>query len=103
MGSGILKILPPNKVSHNQFLYIFFHCGYSLEPCVGLLLWSLSIGPCPYCLFFVTNASIIDYRIASLAGSWRPILLVVGPVPCVLGTVATQMSPFVTGVTLNFA
>ncbi len=89
MGSGVLKTLSPDEVSHYQLLYIFSCSGYSSEPHVGLLLWSLSIGLCRHYLFFITDASVVDYRVASLAGTWGPISLIAGFIPHMLGAVAT--------------
>src|SRR6266702_1595571 len=104
MGSGALKILSSDEVPHNQFLY-FFPCGcYSAKPCVSLLLWGLSGGPCNETLLFFANTSIVDYCIASLTWAWvSPILpLLSGHIPGVLRAVATQVSFLMTGVTLNF-
>src|SRR6266702_1681775 len=101
MGSGGLKTLPSDKVSHHQFLHIFSCGGHSSEPFVCLLLWGLSICSCR-CFFFV-DASVIYHSFASLALSWGPVLLsVVWFVPRVLRTIATEMSLFVAGITLNF-
>ncbi len=103
MGSGTLKTLLSNEVPHYYLLYIFAGGGHPSKPCIGLLLQSLGVCSCRD-YFFITNAPIINYRFMSLALTRGPISLVVTwPIPSMLGAVATEMSLFVTGVTLNFA
>src|SRR6266702_3711416 len=101
MGSGILKTLSFYKVPHDQFLYVFSSCGHSSEPCVGLLLWSLSGRPCNEGLLIFADASVINHCVVSLTRAQGPTLLTVGLVPCVLGAVATQMSLFMACVALT--
>src|SRR6266702_4713887 len=102
MGSGVLKALSSDKISHYQFLYVFSSGGHPSKPLICLLLWSLGICSCR-CYFFVVDTSVIYDGFASLARSRGSIsLVVVRPVPRMLGAIATQMSLFVAGVTLNF-
>src|SRR6266702_1603463 len=103
MGSGVLKTLSSDKVSHHQFLHVFSCGGHSPKPFVCLLLWGLGIRSCRGYFFFI-NTPIIHDGFASLALSWGPVSLVaVRFVPRVLGAIATQVPLFMTGVTLNFA
>src|SRR6266702_1822479 len=103
MGSGVLKTLSSDKISHHQFLHVFSGGGHSSKPFVCLLLWGLGICLCRRHFFFI-DAPVIHNGFASLALSWGPVsLIVVWFVPCVLGAIATQMSLLVAGVTLNFA
>src|SRR6266702_342664 len=104
MGSGVLKTLSSDKVSYYQLLYVFPCSGHSSKPCIGLLLWGLSICSCCHYLLFVASASVINYCFASLALAWGPVSLVITWfVPRMLRAVAAQVSLFVTGITLNFA
>src|SRR6266702_7482509 len=101
MGSGALKTLLSNKVSKNQFLYVVSCGSYSPEPCIGLLLRCLRMSGND---FFVDYASVVDDCFSPLAWAWDPIRLVASwGIPRMLGTIATQMSLFMTGVTLNFS
>src|SRR6266702_6391129 len=102
MGSGVLKTLSSYKIPHDQFLYVFSCSCHSLKPRVCLLLWSLSGGLCDEG-FFVTDTSVINYHIASLAWTQCPVSLIIGLVPGVLRVVVAQMSLFMTCVALNFA
>src|SRR6266702_196803 len=101
MGSGILKTLSSDEVPYDQFLYIFSCCSYPSKPHIGLLLRSLGGCSCRRDLLF-TDASVVDYGVASSAGVWGPVALVVRPIPRMLGTVATQVPFFMTCITLNF-
>jgi len=104
MGSGILKTLSSNKVSHHQFLHVFSHSGHSSKPRIGLLLWGLIVWSFSHRLFIIANASVVNHRFSSLTGMQGPVaLVVVGSIPGMLRAVATQVSLFVTGITLNFA
>ncbi len=89
MGSGILKTLPSNEVSYHEFLYFLSGTSHSSKPGIGLLLGHLST--CHQHLVVFNDASVIHYHFVSLT----PL------VPGVLGAVATEVSFFVTGITLN--
>ena len=104
MGSGVLKTLSSDEISHHQFLHVFSCGGHSSKPFVCLLLWGLN-GRSRYRRFLFAYASIIDYCFASLTGTWSPVALPFSAwlIPRVLGTIATQMSLFMARVTLNFA
>src|SRR6266702_553792 len=104
MGSGALKTLLSDKISHDQFLYLFSCGSHSSEPCIGLLLRGLSVSSCRYYWFLVADASVIDHCFTPLSRSWGPVSSsIIWSVPRVLGAVAAQMSLLVTGITLNFA
>src|SRR6266702_2759113 len=99
MGSGALKTLSSDKIPHNQFLHVFSCGGHPSKPCVRLLLRGLSISPCCYYWLLVADASVVDYRFASLSWLWGPVPpSVVWSVPRMLGAVATQMPLLVTGI-----
>ncbi len=101
MGSGALKTLLSYKVSKDQFLYIFPRSSHSPKPCVGLLLWRLRTSDGN---LFIDYTPVIDDCFTSLTRTWGPTWLIVpSSVPRMLGAVATQMSLFMTGVTLNFS
>src|SRR6266702_985254 len=101
MGSGVLKTLLSDKVAKDQFLYVFSCRGHSSEPCVGLLLRCLRTSGDD---FFIHHTSVIDDCLTRLTQARGPIRLRVSSnVPRMLGTVATQMSLFMAGVTLNFS
>ncbi len=93
MGLGVLKILSSQEVPHYKFLYLISFICYTLKPWSGLLLRHLHWSSSDQCLFFIYNTLVIHNGFVSLAS-----LLV----PCVLGTIVTQMSFLVTLVTLNF-
>src|SRR6266702_1037159 len=101
MGLGVLKTLLSDKVSKDQFLYVFSRRGYSSKPCVGLLLRCLRTSGDD---FFIHHTSVVDDCFTRLTRAWGPIRLRVSlSVPRMLGTVATQMSLFMASVTLNFS
>jgi len=77
MGSGVLKTLSSNEVPHHQFLYVFSGRGYSLEPCISLLLWRLSVGTRYHRLFFITDTSVVDHGVTPLTWAWDPVALVI--------------------------
>src|SRR6266702_1899236 len=79
MGSGALKTLSSDEIPHYQFLHFFSHRRDSLEPRVGLLLGSLSVGSCDGGLFFVVYAPIVYYGLPSLARACVTVPLNVSP------------------------
>jgi len=84
MGLGFLKILSSQEISHYEISDLFSFVGYSSEPHICYLLWSLG---------GASGGDVIYHHFPCLALVF---------VPGVLWAIATKMPFLMTGVTLNF-